>query len=188
MRLLKNKHARMKAVFTVIILLTGLFALNAQQYRPVDEQSEVKFTIRNFGINTNGTLKGLKGSIKFDPANLSASSFNVTVDVNTINTGVDGRDNHLRKEEYFDVAKYPLIRFVSTAIEKNGNSYIAKGNLTIKAVTQSISIPFRVDQNADKIIFSSVFNINRKDFGVGGSSAVMGSNVDVSLKVSAVKE
>ena len=178
----------MKAVFTAIVLLTGFFTLNAQQYKPVDEQSEVKFTIKNFGINTNGTLNGLKGTIKFDPANLSASSFNVTVDVNTINTGVDGRDNHLRREEYFDVAKYPLNRFVSSSIEKNGNSYIAKGNLTIKAVTKSISIPFTVNRSADEIIFSGEFNINRKDFGVGGSSAVMGSNVDVSLKVSAVKE
>lgn len=177
----------MKALFTAIVLIS-FFSLNAQQYKPVDEQSEVKFTIKNFGINTNGTLKGLKGSIKFDPASLSASSFNVTVDVNTINTGVDGRDNHLRKEEYFDAAKYPLIRFVSTSIEKSGNSYIAKGNLTIKAVTQSISIPFTASQTAGKIIFSGVFNIDRKDFGVGGSSAVMGSNVEVSLKVSAVKE
>lgn len=177
----------MKAVFIAIVLVTGFFTLNAQEYKPVDEQSEVKFTIKNFGINTNGTLKGLKGSIKFDAANISASSFDVAVDVKTINTGVDARDNHLRREEYFDAAKYPLIRFTSTSIEKTGEGYIAKGNLTIKDVTKSISIPFTTSEKGVGMIFSGEFNINRKDFGVGGSSAVMGSNVNVSLKVFAEK-
>ncbi|MFT4153508.1 YceI family protein [Parafilimonas sp.] len=178
----------MKTICTAIILLTGFFTLKAQQYKPVDDKSEVKFTIKNFGINTNGTLNGLKGTIKFDPANLAASSFDVSVDVNTINTGVDGRDSHLKQDEYFNVAKYSVIRFISTSIEKNGEDYAAKGNLTIKGITKPMSIPFTVKQNGEGLIFSGGFNINRKDFGVGGSSAVMGSEVNVSLKVFTVKE
>ena len=50
---------------------------------------------------------------------LPASSFNVSVDVNTINTGVDSRDSHLKKEEYFNAEKYPTINFASTSIEKS---------------------------------------------------------------------
>lgn len=172
----------------IAIMCSGIFfSASAQQYKPVDDKSEINFTIKNFGLNTEGSLKGLKGSIKFDQANINASSFEVSVDVNTINTGVDGRDSHLKKEEYFDVQKYPVLKFVSTSINNSGDGYSVKGNLSIKGTTKSISISFTVDKSGDALIFTGNFSINRKDFGVGGSSAVMGSNVDISLKVFAAK-
>ncbi len=177
----------MKVILTAVILLTGFFGINAQQYKPIDEKSEVEFTIKNFGINTTGSINGLKGTINFNPSNLKASAFNVSVDVNTINTGVDSRDSHLKKEEYFDAEKYPAIKFASTSIEKSINGYTVKGNLTIKSVTKPVSIPFAADENTDGIMLKGNFSINRKDFGVGGSSAVLSNTVDISLKVFAAK-
>lgn len=177
----------MKVLLTATILFTGFFSINAQLYKPVDEKSEIEFTIKNFGINTNGSLNGLKGTINFNPSDLAASAFNVSVDVNTINTGVDSRDSHLKKEEYFDAEKYPAIKFASTSIEKSINGYTVKGNLTIKSVTKAISIPFTVDESADGLTLKGKFSINRKDFGVGGSSAVLSNTADISLKVFAAK-
>src|SRR6476620_10065302 len=101
----------MKSLLSFTFLLVSLLVTKAQQYKPVDEKSEIKFVIKNFGLNTSGSLTGLKGTINFDPSNPAASSFNVSVDVNTVNTGSDARDNHLKKEEYFDVAKYSTINF-----------------------------------------------------------------------------
>jgi polyisoprenoid-binding protein YceI len=177
----------MKSLFSVTFLLAGLLVTKAQQYKPVDEKSDVEFVIKNFGLNTSGSLNGLKGSINFDPANPGTSSFNVTVDAHTVNTGSEARDNHLRKEEYFDVEKYPAINFVSTAIKKNENGYAVTGNLTIKGVTRSITFPFSVENQENGIQLTGEFNINRRDFGVGGSSAVLSDNVNVSLKVFANK-
>ena len=177
----------MKALICFIILLPGLFAVNGQQYKPVDDKSEVKFIIKNFGINTNGSLAGLKGTIKFDPQNLSSSSFNVSVDVNTVNTDVDSRDSHLKKEEYFNVEKYPAISFTSTNMSMEQGKYKVTGNLTIKGVTKTISFPFTVEKQDNGLIMNGEFSIDRKDFGVGGSSAVLSNTVNVDLKVYAVK-
>ena len=73
----------------------------------MDEGSEVSLKIKNFGFNVKGTFSGPNGNIIFNPDSLEASSFDVTVDAKTVNTGIDQRDNHLRKEEYFDAEKYP---------------------------------------------------------------------------------
>src|SRR6476659_8359323 len=97
----------MKSVLSVLIFLSGILPIHAQSYKPANDASEIKFTIKNFGLNVTGKISGLSGTIQFNPSNLSASSFNVSVDANTINTGIDMRDNHLKKEEYFNVAKYP---------------------------------------------------------------------------------
>ena len=177
----------MKATLLFVFLCSGIFAVKAQQYKPVDDKSEIKFVIKNFGLNTNGDLKGLKGAIKFDSQNLSSSAFNVSVDVNTINTGIDSRDSHLKKEEYFDAGRYPTISFVSTAITKTGNDYTVSGHLIIKGVDRTISFPFTVESNGDALVFSASFSIDRKDFNVGGSSAVLSNTVNVNLKVFAVK-
>lgn len=177
----------MKVIFSLILLATAFFSTPAQKFRPLDNQSDVNFTIKNFGLNTNGSFTGLKGSIEFDPSNLASSFFNVSIDVNTINTGIDMRDSHLKKEEYFDATKYPTINFVSTNVTGNENGYTVTGKLTIKGVTKLISFPFTAENQNGVIVFKGNFNINRKDFGVGGSSAVLSSSVNVNLKVLAAK-
>ena len=64
----------------------------------------------------NGLLSGLDGKIQFDPLNLNVSSFDVSLDANTINTGNSMRDSHLRNDSYFDVKNYPRIHFISTKV------------------------------------------------------------------------
>jgi polyisoprenoid-binding protein YceI len=174
-------------LFIALVLSVLTFSVFSQQYKPVDANSDVNFTIKNFGINTPGSLKGLKGTINFNPADVASSSFSVSVDVNTINTGVDARDNHLKEEEYFDVKKYPVITFSSANIKKDENGYLVTGNLTIKGVTKAVSFPFTVENQNNGILLNGNFSINRKDFNVGGSSAVLGNSVNVSLKVFAIK-
>jgi polyisoprenoid-binding protein YceI len=171
----------MRKFFTLIIASVVVMSFTSSDLKPVDASEAVTFAIKNFGINTNGEFKGLKGTIKWDPSNPSASVFNVTVDANTINTDIDMRDDHLRKEEYFNTEKYPTINFVSTAVTANN----VTGNLTIKGVTKQISFPFTVKPSAGGYLFEGSFEINRKDFGVGGSSVSLSNNVTVNLKVQA---
>ena len=169
---------------SLALLFTFLsISLIAQQYKPVDAKSEIKFTIKNFGLSTSGTLSGLKGEVSFNPSQLSAALFNVSVDVNTINTGIDMRDNHLKKEEYFNAEKYPMLSFVSTEIKAADKDYTVTGQLTIKGVTKGISFPFTATKQDNGMLFTGSFSLNRKDFNIGGGSAVMGNNVDISLKV-----
>ncbi|MES2776648.1 MAG: YceI family protein [Bacteroidota bacterium] len=151
---------------------------------PVDAGSKVNFVIKNFGLNTNGSFTGLKGSISYNPANVNATVFNVTVDANTINTDNKKRDAHLRKDEYFDAEKFPVLLFKSTKVSAGSDgSLMAEGTMTIKGVSKKISFPFKVSVLSVGYLFQGSFELNRRDFGVGGSSAVMADNLKVSLSV-----
>jgi polyisoprenoid-binding protein YceI len=157
----------------------------AQQYKALGDSSQVEFKIKNFGVSVSGSIKGLQGSVKFDPQHLDASSFDVSVQTSTVNTGIDMRDSHLKKEDYLSVDAYPKITFVSTKVSssnKDGYLFIF-GNLTIKGVTKAISFPFKAVANGSGYLFTGTFSINRKDYGVGGSSISMSDNVEVDLKV-----
>jgi polyisoprenoid-binding protein YceI len=153
-------------------------------FLPADVGSTISFKIKNFGINSEGTFKGLHGTIAWDPQNVAADSFDVSIDAASVNTDNDMRDDHLRKDTYFDVDKYPRIRLVSTAVsvvDRNGH-YKLTGKLTVKGTTKEISFPFLVTPAGDDYIFKGTFTINRRDFNVGGAST-LGNDVTVSLTV-----
>lgn len=175
-------------IFTISLVIAFQFTGIAQQFQPVDAGSTVKFSIKNFGINTTGTLNGLKGTIIFQPENLATAKFRVTVNSNSIDTDNKTRDRHLRGEDYFHCDKFPLIIFESTAIEKANtpDSYILEGKLTIKNISKNISFPFTAKQSGNSYLFSGSFNINRLDFGVGSSSAFLANKLNVRLSVKAV--
>jgi polyisoprenoid-binding protein YceI len=169
------------------LLLLMAFSL-PHSLTPSDSESKVRFRIKNFGFNVTGTFTGLQGNINFDPNDPGSCRFDVTIDAKTINTGIDMRDDHLRKSDYFDVEKYPQIKFVSVKISpstKSGTLFIF-GRLTIKNVTKDISFPFTATPAANGYLFSGEFKINRRDFKVGGGSTVS-DNLTVMLSVVAKK-
>ncbi|MEO5890239.1 MAG: YceI family protein [Ferruginibacter sp.] len=170
---------------TFTMLMSCLFA---QTYTATDNGSDIKFSIKNFGLNVSGSFKQLKGKILFNPTDLSSSSINAIVDAVSVNTGNDSRDNHLKKEEYFDVKKYPVISFVSNKITKSANgSFLTEGTITIKGVAKTISFPFTATPKGEDYLFEGQVKLNRRDFGVGGSSLVLSDNLSVSLSILAKK-
>jgi len=160
--------------------------ITSAQYKPVEKESSLKFTIENFGFDVHGSFSGFQGSINFDPQNPSAGSFDVTVDAATINTDNSLRDKHLKEESYFDVANYPRIHFLSTKIAGKGSVFTLYGHLTIKGKSKDISFPFTVAAVDDGYVFKGSFKINRKDFGVGGTSTIS-NELEVVLTVRVAK-
>lgn len=179
----------MKIIFTSILFLFVNHAI-AQQFKPVDEGSEVSFKIKNFGINVAGKFSGLKGKITFNADDLAASEIEASVNTNTIRTGIDQRDNHLKKEEYFDADKFPEIHFISTKIttSTNKNYLFVFGKLTMKGVTKEISFPFKATKKGDDYLFEGEFKINRRDYNVGSGSITMADELTVHLSVVGQKE
>ncbi len=166
------------------------FALAQAVYTPVDAGSKISFTIKNFGFKTGGGFTGLKGAIHFDPANPAAAHFEVSVAASTINTDNGTRDKHLKKEEYFDVAKYPTLSFKSTKVTAatTAGRYVMMGNLTIKGVTKPVQFGFAATVKDGGYLFESdQFEINRRDFNVGGSSISMQDKLKIILSVFAKK-
>ncbi|HWB94840.1 MAG TPA: YceI family protein [Puia sp.] len=178
----------MKAFLGSLLILLSVQPSFAQEYQPTDQGSTISFQIKNFGVNTRGSFSGLDGKITWDPKDPATAVFDVSIDAATINTDNEMRNDHLKKESFFDAEKYPRIRMVSKSItgpDKSGH-YTFNGQLTIKATTRDVSFPFIATPLMDDYIFKGDFTIDRKDFGVGGSSTISNS-VRVSLTVLAKK-
>ena len=179
----------MKKGFIVMLALLVTGITYSQSYQPVEEKSTIKFTIKNFGVNTGGSFKGPQGAINFDPSDLSKSAFDVTVPAETIDTDNESRDKHLKGEDYFSINEFPTISFKSDKVEGNAKKgYTVKGKLTMKGVTKDISFPFTAVQQGTDWLFSGEFKLNRRDFKIGGNSAVLSDNLVVSLSVLATKK
>lgn len=178
----------MRYLFLVILIL-GLCSHSVSQVLiPADKGSSVTFKIKNFGITVDGTFTGLKGEIRFDPTQLNSSRFEITVDANSIDTGIELRNKHLKKEDYFNVKTYPEIKFVSSKIESQSGTYRVTGRLTIKKTTKEIVFSFTAQKQSTGYLFKGEFPINRRDYEVGGSSFSMADDLNVFLSVSCIEK
>ncbi len=179
----------MKILKLTTLLLLFVNVSFSQKYVVTDESSKVHFVIKNFGIKTGGDFTGLKGTIVFDPKALATSQFNVTVNATTIDTDNGARDKHLRKSEYFDVEKYPVINFLSTKITESTTAgrFFVTGVLTIKGVSKVVQFGFSAAPSADGYAFKGEFEINRRDYSVGGSSVSLADKLKVLLDIMAKK-
>ncbi|MBS1529358.1 MAG: YceI family protein [Bacteroidetes bacterium] len=178
----------MKKIYPFLIGLLCINCALAQMKQPVVTKSSVVFHIKNLGITIDGKLAGFKGDIKFDPANLAGSTIDASVDVNTIDTDNGTRNDHLKSESFFDAAKYPTISMKSAGFtHSSGNNYKGTFNLTIKNITKTVEIPFSYVETGNTGVFKGNFQIERSDYGVGGSSLVMSDNVKVDLEVTTIR-
>jgi polyisoprenoid-binding protein YceI len=163
--------------------------------------SAAGFTVRHMGLsNVHGRFGGVTGQITLNPADLSKSSVKATIDTTTVDTGVAPRDTDLKSPNFFEVAKYPTMTFVSTSVTKNGDGYTITGDLTMHGVTKQVVLA--MDPPSKELTmgkqtrrgFDATTSIHRQDFGLnwGGAlksgDAMIGDDVKVTLEVEAAKE
>ncbi|TXF77354.1 YceI family protein [Chryseobacterium sp.] len=159
--------------------------------------SFASFNIKHMGISfVEGRFDKMDGTVTTTGNALNNAKFDFMIDVNSINTNVEMRDNHLKSADFFEAEKFPAMKFVSTSIKKGkGNSYILTGNLTIKDVTKKVSVPVtyggiaKNQQGKEVLGFQTNFIINRLDYNIkydptGGAVA---KYVDIKLFVELVK-
>lgn len=162
---------------SVILFTSSAFVLSTVPTWTIGEKYSVKFSAGE----SEGIFKGLKGTIKFDPADLAGSSMNVSIDAGTINTGNGMMNKHAKGKEWLDTETYPTIKFVSSSFTKTEKGYTAKGKLTMKGVTKEISIPFTFVSNT----FKGGFSVARKDFKIEGQG--IDETVKIELNVPVTK-
>ncbi|HRB80242.1 MAG TPA: YceI family protein, partial [Niabella sp.] len=159
-----------KRIVTILLVSCLFFYSSAQSLTPSNADSKISFTIKNMGMDVNGTFSNLAGKMNFNPKNLKSSLFDVTVDVITVNTGVKKRDDHLQKSDFFDAAKFPTISIKTTSIQAKGNNtYFAKAILNIHGNSKNIQFDFTATPDGSGYNFKAGFTIDRKDFKVGGN-------------------
>ncbi len=102
---------------------------------------------------------------------LTKSSLSAVIKVESINTGIAGRDDHLRTADFFDVENYPEITFISNRIEKMEDDYIIYGDFAMHGVTKAINFPLKItgQEGENTYGFSSRLTINRIEYGVGAN-------------------
>ena len=177
----------MKKIFfsiATLLLLAAVFAFTALQTWQITDKYTISFSSDDVG----GIFKTFSGQVIFDEKNLSASKFDVTIDAASINTGNGLQNKHAKSDEWFDVAKYPAIKFVSTKIIQAGSAYQAIGNLQLHGQTKVINIPFTVQKNGDGLTFAGSFSVNRNDYGIGKPGGDVAEVIKVDISVPVVKK
>jgi polyisoprenoid-binding protein YceI len=175
----------MKKILIFLLIVSLSNSIFAQNWKPVT--AGVSFKLKMLGTTVEGKFKGFSGTMKFDPNNLEASSLNASVDASTIDTDNNLRNRHLKeKPEFFNVAKYPLLKMKTSKIEKEGNNFVGYFDLTIKETTKAVKIPFSFKQDGNNATFQGSAVINRRDWSVGGGTWGMSDNVTFTIVVNAV--
>ena len=174
-----------------VIFLAGIFFLMTSAYTiqaiinwKIDtEKAMVKFSLKAHGQELIGNFKGAKGEVKFDANDLANSSLNCTIDIATVNTGIEARDKHLQSKVFFGAEISPVSKFVSAKIEKTKDGYAATGKLLMKETTKEITILFVFEGSADAAIFKGSFTIKRSDFNIGNVDDEIGDEVTIYLEI-----
>ncbi|MBV8327982.1 YceI family protein [Chryseobacterium sp.] len=170
------------ALFSILSFAQGTWAVDPMH-------SSVNFTIKHMGISfVQGRFDKFDGKVETKGANLEGAVFNMTVFSETINTGVDMRDKHLRSDEFFGSGKYPEILLEGNVLtkDKNGN-YTLKARLTIKDVQKDISIPVTFggitkNKNGKEVMgVQAKFAINRLDYDIKYDPTGAGVAKDVEI-------
>ena len=152
----------------------------------------VEFAVRHLMISTvKGRFGDVKGTVELDLENPAAARVDVTIGAASIDTRNADRDAHLRSADFFDVEKWPDIRFVSTQIEEvEENAYMVSGDLTIRDITKHITVPLElmgVEKDAFGALragFEGSRRVNRRDFGLEWNMPLDSGGVLVSEKIS----
>ncbi|MBN6886836.1 polyisoprenoid-binding protein YceI [Cytobacillus horneckiae] len=163
--------------------------------------SSVDFSVKHMMIaNVKGTFNQFDATIEADPDDLTSASIELNIDLASVDTRNEDRDNHLRSADFFNVEKNPKMTFTTTNIERKGEGeYNVTGNLTIAGVTKSetISVTYEgsgVDPWGNvKVGFTADGSLNRSDYGLTWNSALetggvlVGDKIKISLDLQASK-
>lgn len=160
----------------------------------------VEFSAKHLMITTvKGRITDVEGTIYTDEKDPKNSSVEATLKAASIDTRTDQRDQHLRSADFLDVEKFPEIKFRSTRIQGDKQSFKLTGDLTIRDVTKPITLDIefggrtRDPWGGERVGFSANGKIDRRDFGLTWNQALelggvaVGNDVKISLEVEAIK-
>jgi polyisoprenoid-binding protein YceI len=174
-----------KLIFSMatLLVITAVFAFSVAQKWAIADKYSIKFS----SSEVAGIFKTFSGSIDFDEQNPASSKFDVSIDVNSINTGNGLQNKHAKGDEWFDAAKYPAIKYTSKKIVKAGAAYQVTGDLTIKGVTKEYTIPFTFKKAGAGATFNGSFTVNRSDFKIGKPGGEVGEQIKIDVAVPVTK-
>jgi polyisoprenoid-binding protein YceI len=163
--------------------------------------SGIHFAVRHMVVSkVRGRFAAFAGTLDLDHTDLTRSTVEVTIDASSIDTGTAQRDDHLRSADFFDVEKFPTLRFRSKRIEKLGKDHFRViGDLTIRDVTREVPVDVEYGGRGkdpwgnERAGFSAKAAVDRRDFGLQWNQVLetggllVGDRVEIDLDIQAVK-
>jgi polyisoprenoid-binding protein YceI len=185
--------------------LTGILALAAplamaQTSTWVSDpaHSEVDFAITHLSIsNVHGRFGKVAATLAYDETDVTKSTVTAIIDVSTVDTSEDARNNHLKTPDFFDIAQYPTATFASTSVAKSGNGLIVNGNFSLHGVTKPVVLnvdgptgPVQGMDHKQHSGFSATTTISRSAFGIGTKfpASMVGDEVKLSIDLDLAKQ
>ncbi len=186
----------MLGLTATLLLLTHANA--AENYKIDPAHTSVAFSVRHMGVsNVKGHFDEFAGSVVLDNGSIQEAT--ATIQVKSVNTGIEKRDNHLRTADFFEASKYPEITFKTKRVEKNGDQAILIGDFTMRGVTKELRLPVTVSgpvkdpQGNTRIGLEARTTVNRKDYGMKFNALMetgglmVGDEVTIEINAEAVK-
>jgi polyisoprenoid-binding protein YceI len=192
---------RNTAVALQLVALFGLANLAASRAMAQTEtwyldppHSSAQFAVRHLGISTVRGAFTKVGGVVVDSPDLSKASVNVTIDASSIDTRVQRRDDDLRSDHFFDVAKFPTITFQSKRVESAGTGKLkVTGNLTMHGVTKEVVLdvdgptpPMKDPRGTSHRGISATTTLSRADYGINFDAGMVGDQIAIQLDVELV--
>jgi polyisoprenoid-binding protein YceI len=160
--------------------------------------SEVAFSVRHLMVSkTRGRFTSYDATLVTGEDPLD-STVTATIDLASIHTGFELRDNHLRSADYFEIEKYPTMSYRSTGVRQSDDGWTVDGELTLHGITRQVPMALEVNGfgpdpfGGQRAGFSATAQINRRDFGIDlttpldGGGVAVGDKVSISLEIEAV--
>lgn len=183
---------------TLTLAFATLF-VNGQKLTMDPYHAKLQFAVTHMTISSvDGEFKKFNVKLDHTKSDFSDAKFTVTAETNSIDTGIEARDNHLKSADFFDVEKYPSLTFVTTSTTKGkSNNYILKGNLTIHGITKPVTLNLKYNGTTVNPMskkqtygFTVTGTFKRSDFSVGTNfpEAVVSDQVNLLSNLEFVAE
>lgn len=183
----------MKKVFTILasmVLTAGAFA-QSSTWKTDASHSNVKFAVTHLVVSeVEGYFKTFAGTLVSAKPDFSDAAINFSVDINSINTDNEGRDKHLKSDDFFNAEKFPQMTFKSTSLKKvSDKKYVLEGDLTIRDITKRVKFDvvyggtIKDPWGNIKAGFKATGAINRFDYNLKWNSVTEAGGAVVSKEV-----
>ncbi|RCK72613.1 MAG: Protein yceI precursor [Ignavibacteriae bacterium] len=190
----------LKYIFITILFINILSAQTVWKIDPV--HSNVEFTVSHLVISdVTGRFKEFEGTLTHTKPDFTDAKIEAVINVKSVDTDNEKRDQHLLTPDFFNVEKFPTIKFSSKSVSKTGeNAYKIMGDLTINGVTKPVTLEAKYrGQTTDpwgnvKSAFKATTSIDRFDYDVkwnaplGSGGLVVGKTVDITLNIQLIKQ
>lgn len=187
----QNAGGRIFLLILAAVMTSSITASAAQTYRVDPVHSMALFRAKRFDVaQIHGRFNTISGTIVTDKDDLEKSSVEIEIKTESVDTGNDRRDTHLRSPDFFNAKQFPVMKFKSTQVKKVGeNSFDITGDMTIHGVTKSVTATVEMvgssegGRGGSMIGFETTFTLKRSDFGMNFMTGAIGDEIKITFAI-----